>query len=384
MISKENFEIREAAMKFGMQYLDPFMQTLPDRYTEVEKVFSLLKEHGYMGLCVSSENGGKGYSYLQSALAYEGISYGDPLVGVLSQLHDSNILSLEQVVDRKGVAEKVKEMVRGEKLLAFAFTEASSGSDPSGNQGIAIKQQDGYHLTGEKHWTTLGTSAGYFLTFMNKENEKGMYLFLIDRDTPGMRIEPMDDLLYGNVVAESKIVFDNCILPAERMLSEEGHKLGLLGIDIARIFVPAVCVGVAQRALDECVSYLRNRYSMGSTILDKASIQFELATIEAKIEAARQLLYHTAELLDARDKSFSVTASKNKLFAPAIAQEATNLCVQLHGGCGLYRTGYPARALMSSKMFSIMDGTSEIQKFILGRNLRKNGGLFQPADCAST
>ena len=114
---------------------------------------------------------------------------------------------------------------------------------------------------------------------------------------------------------------------------------------------------------------------MGSALLDKESLQFELATLDAKIEAARQLLYTAAEKLDARDEDYSLFAAKNKLLGPAVAQEAAGLCVQLHGGTGLFRDGYPARALMASKMLSIMDGSSEIQQFIIGRTLRKNGGV---------
>jgi len=350
------------------------MCTLEDHPSELGKLFAFLKEDGYTGLCVSKDNGGKGYTYLQSAMAYEGIAYGDPIAGLVLQLHDSNILSLEQVGDQ--VAEVVQECVSGKKLLAFAFTEETSGSDPSGNLGKAIKKEGSYHLSGEKHWTTLGASAGYFMTFLSKSEERGMYLFLLDKDSPGLKTRPMQPLACGNMIGANIVDFNGCVVPETNMLSEDGYRLGLLGIDIARIFVPALCVGLAQRALDETVSFLRTRYSMKSTILEKSSIQFELAEMDAKIEAARRLLYYTATALDMKDPRFSLIAAKNKLFAPAVAQEMAGKCVQLHGGQGLYQDSYPARALNCSRMFSIMDGTSEIQKFIIGRKLGKEGGVM--------
>lgn len=374
MISKENLALREAAKSFSMQTAQPFMQALPDTREGLAEIFALLREHGWIGLLCSEEYGGRGYSYLQGALVYEALAYGDPLIGTISQMHDTNAAFL-QTLGRADLADRIGAMARGERIVGFAFTEASAGSDPSGNTGIAMLREDGYHITAEKLWVTHASIAEDFLVFTNKEEGKGMYMFLLDRDTPGMTIEPMDDVMYGNVLGLSKVTFEDCVVPESCLLSDQGHRLAYFGIDTARVFVPAVAIGLAQRALDETVSFLRGRESMGSALLDKESLQFELATLDAKIEAARQLLYTAAEKLDARDEDYSLFAAKNKLLGPAVAQEAAGLCVQLHGGTGLFRDGYPARALMASKMLSIMDGSSEIQQFIIGRTLRKNGGV---------
>lgn len=374
MVSKEQMEIREKAKEFGMKIADPFMRTLPDSRGGLREIFALLRKHGYIGLLCSEEYGGRGYTYLQGTLAYEGLAYADPLIGIISQMHDSNAAFL-QTLERDDLAEKVGAMARGEKVVGFAFTEASAGSDPSGNTGIAVLKEDGYHITAEKLWVTHGSIAEYFLIFTNKQSDKGMYMFLLDRDTPDMVIEPMDDVMYGNVLGLSRVTFEDCVVPETCLLSDQGHRLAYFGIDTARVFVPAVAIGIAQRALDETVSFLRERESMGSALLDKESLLFELASLDAKIEAGRQLLYTAAEKLDVKDEDYSLFAAKNKLLGPALAQEAASLCVQLHGGSGLFRDGYPARALMASKMLSIMDGSSEIQQFIIGRTLRKKGGV---------
>ena len=376
MITKENLALREDAKRFGLQVAEPFMQELPDTREGLEQVFALLRKHGYIGLLSSKENGGRGYSFLQAALIYEGLAYGDPLIGTIAQMHDTNAAFL-QTLKREDLAETVGAMARGEKALGFAFTEASAGSDPSGNTGVAILKEDGYHITAEKLWVTHGSIAEYFLVFTNKEAGKGMYMFLLDRDTPGMVIEPMDDIMYGNIMGISKVTFDDCVVPEDRLLSDQGHRLAYFGIDTARVCVPAVSIGLAQRALDETVSFLQERESMGSALLDKESLRFELAALDAKIEAARQLLYTAAEKLDMKDDDYSLFAAKNKLLGPAVAQEAAGLCVQLHGGAGLFRDGYPARALMASRMLSIMDGSSEIQQLIIGRALSKNGGVMK-------
>ncbi len=380
MITKEDLALREDAKRFGLQVAEPFMQKLPDTCEGLEQVFALLREHGYIGLLSSKENGGRGYSFLQAALIYEGLAYGDPLVGTIAQMHDTNAAFLDTLKEMpagKDFAERIRAIASGEKAVGFAFTEASAGSDPSGNTGVAILKEDGYHITAEKRWVTHGSIAEYFLAFAGKESGRGMYLFLLDRDTPGMTIEPMDDIMYGNIMGISKVTFDDCVVPEERLLSDQGHRLAYFGIDTARVCVPAVSIGLAQRAFDETVSFLRERESMGSALLDKESLRFELAALDAKIEAARQLLYTAAEKLDIKDEDYSLFAAKNKLLGPVVAQEAAGLCVQLHGGTGLFRDGYPARALMASRMLSVMDGSSEIQQLIIGRALSKNGGVMK-------
>ena len=374
MISKENLALREAAKRFSLQVAQPYIQALPDTREGLEQIFALLREHGYIGLLCGEAYGGRGYTFLQAALIYEGLAYGEPLAGTIAQMHDTNAAFL-QTLEREDLAETVGAMARGEMALGFAFTETSAGSDPSGNTGVAVKKDDGYHITAKKLWVTHGSIAARFLVFTNKADDKGMYMFLLDRDTPGMTIEPMDDIMYGNIMGISRVTFDDCVVPEPCLLSDQGHRLAYFGIDTARICVPAVSIGLAQRALDETVSFLRERESMGSALLDKESLRFELAALDAKIEAARQLLYTAAEKLDAKDEDYSLFAAKNKLLGPAVAQEAAGLCVQLHGGAGLYRDGYPARALMMSRMLSIMDGSSEIQQLIIGRALRKNGGV---------
>lgn len=370
MIQKQDFKIRDEAKIFALETAEPLMQSLPDDPSETVAVFALARKHGYCGLGTSKELGGKGYSHLQSVLAYEGLAYGDPLFAVLIQLHNNITQMTESVAETDTVRTAVREMALGEKLSAFALTETSAGSDPGANQGTACKDEEGYRLFGEKNWVTGGTAADYILTFMRKSGEKGMYLFLLDRDTPGMKIRPMEELLCGSIVGEAAITYDNCLVPPERMLTERGYQLALHTIDVARVYVPALCVGLAQRALEECVEYLRGRDSMGGPILGKSSIQWQLAELETKIEAARQLLYCAAETLDAGEP-ITLMAAKNKLFAPQVALEAAALCVQLHGGRGLYRAAFPARAMVCAKMFSVMDGTSEMQKVILGRNLEK-------------
>ena len=149
MISKEDLALREAAKRFSMQVAQPYIQALPDTREGLEQIFALLREHGYIGLLCGEAYGGRGYSFLQAALIYEGLAYGEPLAGTIAQMHDTNAAFL-QTLEREDLAETVGAMARGEMALGFAFTETSAGSDPSGNTGVAVKKDDGYHITAEK------------------------------------------------------------------------------------------------------------------------------------------------------------------------------------------------------------------------------------------
>lgn len=370
MLSKENIEIFDRAKDFGIRKVAPLMRELPDNADATKEMYKLAIENGFCGLNVSRELGGKGYSYLQTALTYEGLAYGDGLFSFMIQLHNNITLLVDRLTEADHFKKMITQMAKGEKITAFALTEDSAGSDPGSNRGYALLKDDGYHVFANKRWIGNAQIADYIVLFAKKETEKGMYMLLADKNLPGITINKMPEMLAGNSSAVAAIDFEDCVVPKEMLITERGYQEALASIDVARTFVPAICVGIAQRAVDLSIEYLKERVSMKQPIIQSQAIQWQLAELDAKIEAARQLVYRTAEGMDAGEK-IAIIAAKNKLFAPAVAMEALTLCVQLHGAKGMLKNEFPARNFANAKLFSILDGSSEIQKFIIGRQLVK-------------
>ena len=370
MLNSKQKEIFNRAKEFGITKVFPLMRELPDTAEATKEMYKLAIDNGFCGLNVPKELGGKGYTYLETALTYEGLAYGDGLFSFEVQLHNNITLLINRLTEDQHFKDLVTQMARGEKITAFALTEESAGSDPGSNKGYALRREDGYHIFANKRWIGNAHIADYIVLFAKKETEKGMYMLLVDRNLPGIEVNKMPDLLAGNASSFAAIDFNDCVVPSNMLITERGYQEALASIDVARTYVPAICVGMAQRAVDLSIEYLKNRISMKQPVINSQAIQWQLAELDAKIEAARQLVYRTAEGMDANEP-IAIMAAKNKLFAPAVAMEALTMCVQLHGAKGLQRNEYPARNLVTAKLCSIMDGSSEIQKFIIGRDLVK-------------
>lgn len=370
LLSPDEQALFEQAKHFAIEQVESLMECLSDEAKSARLVYNLGIKSGYCGLNVSKDLGGKDYNYLETALVYEGLAHGDGMFSFMMQLHNNVTLLIDRLTTEKHWKEMVHKMAKGELIVAFALTEESAGSDPGANTGYAKKMEDGYHIFAQKKWIANGEIADYILTFAKKEEEKGMYMLVAKSSSPGICIQPMDLMLGANVTGPSKIEFQDCVIPKNMLITERGYQEALASIDVARTFVPAIAVGMAQRALDTSVAYLRQRNSMGNPVIHSQAIQWQLAELDAKIEAARQLVYRTAAGMDAGEK-IALLAAKNKLFAPAVAMEAATLCVQLHGANGMLKSGFPARCLVAAKLLSIFDGSSEIQKFIIGRQYAK-------------
>lgn len=370
LLKQSDIDLFLEAKSFGLAEVEPMMQQLPDDCSFVRELYDLGIRGGYCGLNISKDMGGKGYDYLQTALIYEGLAHGDGTFSFMMQLHNNITLLIDRLTQEDYFKAIVKAMAAGEKLTAFALTESGAGSDPGANHGYAVKKEDGYHVFAEKRWIANAEAADYFVTFAKKEEGRGMYMFLADKKTPGIEVRGIHEMAGANIIGPSEIDFCDCVIPERMLITERGYQEALASIDVARIFVPAICVGMAQRAVDCTVEYLKTRVSMGQPVINSQAIQWQLAELEAKIEAARQLVYRTAAGMDAGEK-IALLAAKNKLFAPAVAMEAATLCVQLQGAAGMLKHSFPARCFTAAKLFSILDGSSEIQKFIIGRQYTK-------------
>ena len=371
LLTKEEQALYEKALNYGNEKLYPLAfdtETDPKLNRELIKDMA---DHGFCGVGIPKEMGGKEYNYLQTALIYEGLAYGDGMMAFQMQLH--NNISMEIATFYEGITDEVKALVPGladgSKLTAFALTESASGCDPSATTAYAELREDGYHLFGKKDWISNAENADYYnVMIKDGKDSKNMIMLLVDRGTKGLRFIENRERLIGNGMSCGSLEFDDCVVPVSRLLSANGFKEALIAIDVARVYTPAIAVGVAQRAIDITAEYLSKRESFGTPILKNQGVQWELADLSAKVEAARWLVYRTASVMDSGEPVADI-AAKNKYFGTQVAMETVLKCAQYFGAEGLMKGSRISRLMHMAKMLQIVDGTTEIQKIVIGRNI---------------
>ncbi len=374
MSNRKSIELYEKAKKFAIEEIQPNL----DRYEEnpsQREWFTKLVETGYCGLNSTSVVGGKNLSYFDIAGIYEGLAHGSPEASFGLQLQNNIALLIERLSDDEEIIEIVKELVEGKKIVGYAFSESTCGSDPMSTTSLITEEEDCYCVNGTKDWIANAVFSDYFILIAKDGQPKSMKMLLVDRNSAGITIDDEKSISCSKLLGTARIRFDQVKVPKNRLLSLRGFQEALASIDVARVYVPAICVGLAQRSLDLTAEFLAGRISMGKPILHSEGIQWKLAELTAKVSAARQLVYHTAELMDQKDPELSYIAAQSKLFAPKVAVEVTTECVQYFGALGLLDSNMVNRCYKIAKMFDIVDGSGEIQKIIIGRKIVKNNSM---------
>jgi butyryl-CoA dehydrogenase len=268
----------------------------------------------------------------------------------------------------------LSRMAAGEILGAFCLTEPQAGSDAAGIQTRAEKCECGYRLNGTKTWVTNGSVAGCFIVFAKTNPEaggKGITAFLVEPGFKGFRVGRHEEKM-GQLSSPSvEIVLNDCEVPAENRLGEEGQglKIALSALDGGRIGIGALAVGLAQGALEESVKYAKQRRAFGKNIGEFQAIQWMLADMQTEIEAARGLVQYAAWLKDAHPAKMGASASKAKLYASEMVNRVVYKAVQIHGSVGYSRETDVERMYRDARVVSIYEGTSEIQRMIIARDL---------------
>jgi len=341
-------------------------------YETVEK----MAVAGFLGIPFSKEYGGEGGDYLGYALAVEELSRVCGTTGVIVSAHTS--LAAAPINDFGTKEQKEKYLVplaRGEKLGAFGLTEPNAGTDASAQQTTAELDGDYYILNGSKIFiTNAGPAEIYVVMAMTDKSKgtRGISAFIVEKDTPGFTIGKKEKKMGIKGSSTCELIFENCRIPKENLLGKEGKGFGIAmkTLDGGRIGIAAQALGIAQGALDETVSYVKERRQFGRSISQFQNTQFMLADMATKIEAARLLVYKAANNKD-NGLSYSVEAAMAKLYAAEVAMEVTTKAVQLHGGYG-YTREYPVERMMrDAKITEIYEGTSEVQKMVVAANLLK-------------
>jgi len=255
------------------------------------------------------------------------------------------------------------------------LTEPGAGSDATNLKTKAVRDGDRYILTGTKSWITTGSDADAFIIFTvaeTKTEKKKLNAFIVEKNFPGIRVSKIEEKMGLHSSLTSEIVLEDCPVPAENLLGEEGKgsSIAFSCLDCSRIGIAAQSVGLSRRALEEAIKYAKQREAFGKKIAEFQTLQFMIADMSTQIDAARLLTYKAADLCD-REKPFSKEASMAKLFASEAANRIAYQALQIHGGYGYSKEFFVEQIYRDARVLTLYEGTSEIQRLVIARNLLK-------------
>ncbi len=374
-LTEDQIMLRNMVRDFAQKELEPQAAAL-DASAEFPTVtIKKLAELGLLSMTIPEKYGGAQFDFVSLAIAIEEVSRGCSSTGVITAVH--NTLAAWPIVNWGTEEQKQRylpRMATGELLGAFGLTEANAGSDPASMETRAVLKGDKYILNGSKRFITNAGAAQLFIVFAKTAPElgsRGVTAFIVERDFPGFSLGKHEDLLGLRATANCELIFEDCEVPKENVLGEinAGFKIALGTLDVSRIDIGAQAVGIAQSALEKSIAYSRERKQFGKPICEFEMIQAKLAEMATKIQASRLLVYYAANQKDTGKPRFSQESAMAKLFAATTAVEVTREAVQILGGYG-YTKEYPVERLYrDAKCMEIYEGTSEIQRIVIARNL---------------
>jgi alkylation response protein AidB-like acyl-CoA dehydrogenase len=372
-LTDEQREIQALARDVADTEIAPHASDWDRDHRFPRELFAKLGQLGLMGVCVPEELGGAGADFVSYVLVLEELSRGDAGVGVTVAVHTSAAtLPIVTFGTEEQKARFVPPLARGESLGAFALTEPSSGSDAGSLRTVAIPDGDGWRITGTKQWCTNGSHASTFILFARTDpatdGARGVSAFVLDAGHVEVTREEEKLGLHSSSTADLRL--DDALVDGDRLLHDErkGFAVAMATLDGGRIGIAAQAVGIAQAALDTARAYALEREQFGQRIADFQAVQFKLADMATEVAAARQLTLRAAWLKQA-GLPHGAEGAMAKLFASGVAVRASQEAIQVLGGYG-YTREFPAeRYYRDAKITEIYEGTSEIQRIVIARDL---------------
>jgi butyryl-CoA dehydrogenase len=374
LLTEEQALVRDTMRAFAQEQLAPHAARW-DREAHFPRAeLAALGELGALGMVVPDAWGGAGMDYVSLAVVLEEIAAGDGATSTIVSVQNSVVCGPILAFGSDAQKERyLKPLARGEWLGCFCLTEPHTGSDAGAITTRAERRGDHYVLNGVKQFITTGKNADVAVVFAVTDRaagKKGISGFIVDTRTPGYVVARIEEKLGQHASDTAQIVFENCAVPAANLLGAEGagYRIALANLEAGRIGIAAQAVGMARAALDAALAYARERVSFGKPIAEHQAVNFRLADMAVEIEAARQLVWHAAALRDAGLPCLK-EASMAKLFASEMAERVCSAAIQIHGGYG-YVADFPVeRIYRDVRVCQIYEGTSDIQRLVIGRAL---------------
>ncbi|SHJ25105.1 butyryl-CoA dehydrogenase [Dethiosulfatibacter aminovorans DSM 17477] len=373
-MKKEHELLAQLYKEFTENEVKPLAAEVDEEERFPAETVEKMKKYGMLGIPFPKELGGQGGDNLAYIMLVEELSKACGTTGVVLSAHNS--LCCAPIYEFGTQAQKEKYLVplaKGEKLGAFGLTEPNAGTDAAGQQTKAVLEGDHYILNGSKIFITNASTAEVFIVFAMTDKSKGtrgISAFIVEKEFEGFSIGKKELKMGIRGSATCELIFENVKVPKENLLGKEGKGFGIAmkTLDGGRIGIAAQALGLAQGAIDESVQYVKERKQFGRSLSKFQNIQFELAEMQTRTDAARMLVYRAACLKDSK-MPYSKEAAMAKLYAAETAMWVTTKAVQLHGGYG-YTREYPVERMMrDAKITEIYEGTSEVQKMVIAANM---------------
>jgi len=374
LLSDEHKLVRETMRAFAQAELAPNAARWDRESHFPREALRKLGDLGALGMVVPEQWDGASMDYMSLALTLEEIAAGDGATSTIVSVQNSVVCGPILAFGDDAQKEKyLKPLARGEWLGCFCLTEPHVGSDAGAITTRAERRGDYYVLNGVKQFITTGKNADVAIVFAVTDKaagKKGISAFIVDVRTPGYTVARVEDKLGQHASDTAQIVFEDCVVPAANLLGAEGggYRIALANLEAGRIGIAAQAVGMARAALDHALAYARERVAFGKPIAEHQAVNFRLADMAVQVEAARQLVWHAASLRDAGEPCLK-EASMAKLFATEMAERVCSDAIQIHGGYG-YVSDFPVeRIYRDVRVCQIYEGTSDIQRMVIGRAL---------------
>ncbi|MEX0313220.1 MAG: acyl-CoA dehydrogenase family protein [Allomuricauda sp.] len=368
--------VAESAKEFAQQYIAPHVLEWDETQTFPVEVFKRAGEMGFMGVLVPEELGGSGLGYHEYVAILEEISKVDPAIGLSVAAHNS--LCTNHILSFGNEEQKqrwIPKLATAEWLGAWGLTEHNTGSDAGGMSTTAVKDGDHWILNGAKNFITHGKSGDIAVVIARtgeKGDSRGMTAFAIEKGTPGFTSGKKEDKLGMRASETAELIFSDCRIPDENRLGEvgDGFIQSMKVLDGGRISIGALSLGVAKGAYEAALKYSKERVQFGKPISQFQGISFKLADMATEIEAA-ELLLHKAAFLKNEGRPVTKLGAMSKMYASEVCVKVANEAVQIHGGYG-YTKDFPVEKFYrDAKLCTIGEGTTEIQKVVISRNILK-------------
>jgi len=375
-LTEEQIAVRDAARDFAQKELLPGVIERDNNQQFPADQIKMMGELGFMGMMVNPKYGGGGMDTVSYVLAMEEISKIDASASVCMSVNNSLVCwGLEKFGSDEQKERYLPDLASAKKIGAFCLSEPEAGSDATSQRTTAEDKGDYYLLNGTKNWITNGNSAGTYLVMAQSDTEKkhkGINCLIVERDLDGFVVGKKEDKLGIRGSDTHSLMFQDVKVPKENRIGEDGFGFGfaMSTLNGGRIGIAAQALGIASGALEFSLKYAKERKAFGTEIANHQAIQFKLADMATKIEAARLLCLKAAQLKDA-GKDFAQASAMAKLYASSVAMDVTVEAVQIHGGYGYVKEFHVERLMRDAKITQIYEGTSEIQKIVISRGLLK-------------
>ncbi len=376
-LGEDQILMRDAAREFAEKKLMPIAEKMDEEEKVPPEIYKELAELGYFGMLLPEKYGGLDLDTLSYACAMEELARGSAAVMVGLSVHNS--LCCKAILDFGSDCLKDKYlpgMAAGELFGSYCLSEPGSGTDAGSLTCQAVEKDGNFILNGTKSWVTSAGFADIFVVFVSTDRSrasKGVSCLLVEKDTPGMSIGAKEKKMGLKASDTRQVMFTDCVVPKENLIGEknQGFKIALSLLDGGRVGISAQALGIAQAAFEEAYKYAHERVQFDQPIANFQAIQFKLADMALRIEAARLLTYSAAVKKDKLGREAAKYCSMAKLFASETANFVANQAVQIHGGYGYVKEYAVERYFRDARVTEIYEGTSEAQRMVIFRNLGK-------------